>query len=97
MRASRGLAARVFSISSMSRTSQSASGTSPFSTIGWRSRARSSGMVATTIPPALMIAMMQATIIGVLAERTRTRPPGTRPSSRVSTSAIRFTRSARSA
>ena len=60
-------------------------------------RARSSGMVATAIPPALITASQAATIIGVFGARSSTRLPGIMPSCRVNTLAMRFTRAARSA
>ena len=48
-------------------------------------------MVAITMPPALSTARWVATIMGVLAERSGTRPPGTRPSLSTSALQIRFT------
>ena len=56
--------------------------------------ARSSGMVATTTPPAFITAKRAATIIGLLGARSSTRLPGTRPSRATSTLAMRLTRSA---
>jgi hypothetical protein len=50
--------------------------------------ARSIGMVATAMPPAFITANQQATSIGLLAERSRTRLPGTRPQSATSTWAM---------
>jgi hypothetical protein len=44
-------------------------------------RARSSGMVPTAMPPALITPNQQAASIGVLAPRSSTRLPGTRPMS----------------
>ena len=51
-------------------------------------------MVATTTPPALITASVAATIIGLFGPRSSTRLPGMMPQSRVSTLAMRFTRSA---
>jgi hypothetical protein len=55
------------------------------------SRARSMGMVPTAMPPAFITASMQAASSGVLAPRSRTRLPLTRPSWRTSTPAMRST------
>jgi 2-aminobenzoate-CoA ligase len=57
--------------------------------------ARSSGMVATTMPPALAMANQQATNIGLLAARISTRLPVFIPNSSTSTWAIRLARSCR--
>ncbi len=46
---------------------------------------RSSGIVATTMPPALATASQQATIMGVFGARRSTRLPLTRPRSSTST------------
>jgi hypothetical protein len=57
------------------------------------SRARSSGMVVTAMPPAFSTANQQATSIGLLAARSSTRLPGSKPKSSRNTRAIRFARS----
>ena len=54
------------------------------------SRARSSGMLPTAMPPALTTANQHAASIGELAPRSSTRLPGTRPRSSTSTCAMRL-------
>ena len=54
------------------------------------SLARSSGMVATAMPPALTTANQQAASIGVFGARSSTRLPGTSPRSSTSTCAMRL-------
>ncbi|OJV01998.1 MAG: hypothetical protein BGO06_20150 [Shinella sp. 65-6] len=66
-------------MSSMRRVSQSASAISALSTILPSSPARSIGIVLTTTAPAFVAASQQATMAGLLAERTRTRLPGFTP------------------
>ena len=61
------------------------------------SLARSSGIVATTTPPARRIPNQQATSSGVLGPCSRTRLPGTSPMSSTSTPAMRSARSRSSA
>ena len=58
-----------------------------FSTIGVSSRARRAANVVTAMPPALRMPSQQATVHGLLGERSSTRLPGTRPRSSVSTRA----------
>ncbi len=70
--------------------SHSACVTCALTTICVSSRARSSGMLPTAMPPALTTANQQAASIGELAPRSSTRLPGTRPSSSTSTRAMRF-------
>ncbi len=60
------------------------------------SAARSSGMVATTTPPAYSTPNQQATSQGLFGPRSSTRFPGTRPRSPVSTAAIRLAVASRS-
>ncbi len=55
--------------------------TRAFSMIWPSSLARSIGIVATAMPPAFITANQQATSIGLLAARSSTRLPGTRPHS----------------
>jgi hypothetical protein len=55
------------------------------------SRARSSGMVATAISPACTTPSQASAIAMELPPRSSTRLPGSRPSSPVSTLAMRFT------
>ena len=55
------------------------------------SRARISGIVATTTPPARITASVVATISGVLGDRSSTRLPGTSPWVSTSTRAMRST------
>ena len=54
------------------------------------SLARSSGIVATAMPPAFITANQQAASIGLLAARSSTRLPGTSPMSSTSTLAMRL-------
>ena len=65
-------------------------------TMSVSSFARSSGIVATAIAPAFMIANQHAAIIGLLGPRSSTRLPGTTPRSSTSTCAIRFARASSS-
>ena len=88
-RCSTGVTGSSISSSPRSFWSQSAKSTWPFSTICFSSLARSIGMVATAMPPAFITANQQATSIGLLAERSSTRLPGTRPQSFTSTWAMR--------
>ena len=77
------------SSSARSATSQSAIVTCAFSMIWPSSLARSIGIVATAMPPAFITANQHATSIGLLAARSSTRLPGTRPHSATSTWAMR--------
>ena len=77
-------------ISSDNSLSESAMEISAQSIIVVNSFARSSGIVATTIPPALIIPNQQATIIGLFAERIKTRFPDFKPKSSTKTCAIWF-------
>jgi hypothetical protein len=88
-RASTGAVRRAASSSSTRRTSHSATSTRAFSATYASSRARSSGMVATTMPPALSTANQAAAIICELGPRSSTRVPGTTPRSSRSTWAMR--------
>ena len=81
MRCSTGVTGSSVSSSPRSAASQSAKSTWPFSMICLSSLARSIGIVATAMPPAFITANQQATSIGLLAERSSTRLPGTRPQS----------------
>ena len=70
--------------------SQSACVTSAFSITVFSSTARSIGIVATAMPPALITPNQDATIIGLFGARSSTRLPGTSPMSCTSTFATRF-------
>ena len=83
--------ARARSSSSASRASHSAWEICALSTMVTSSRARSKGIVPTAMPPALNTARKQAASIGLLAPRSRTRLPVTRPKSCTSTRAMRST------
>ena len=83
--------------SSARRTSHSAWLTCALSMMAVSSFARSSGIVATAMPPALRTANQQAASIGLFGPRSRTRLPGTSRMSSTSTRAIRFACASRSA
>ena len=85
-----GQACNAAMSSASSRLSQSAWVTCALATISVSSLARSSGMVPTTMPPALNTPNQQAAIIGLLGPRSSTRLPGLRPMSSTSTRAIRL-------
>ena len=97
MRVSEGQSGRARSSSSARRASHSACETCALPTMSQSSFARSSGIVATTMPPALTTANQQAAIVALLGARSSTRLPGTRPMSSTSTRAIRFDCAASSA
>ena len=82
-------AAAALSSSARSAASQSAIVTWALAMICTSSLARSIGIVATAMPPAFITANQQATSIGLLAARSSTRLPGTRPHSSTSTWAMR--------
>ena len=82
--------------SSMRRSSHSANRTCALLMIGSSSSLRSNGMVATATPPAFTTPNQQATSIGLLGARSRTRLPGARPRSSTSTLAMRLDFSYRS-
>ncbi|MCY1555116.1 hypothetical protein D9M68_917480 [compost metagenome] len=86
-----GLAASAALSSSCSFTSHSAAEGLDLSMMDWSSVARSSGMVATAINPLCTTANQASAIATELPPRSSTRLPGTRPMSRVSTLAMRFT------
>ena len=96
MRSSVGHAGRARSSSSASRASHSACEASALVTMSVSSFARRSGIVATAIAPAFMIANQHAAIIGLLGPRSSTRLPGTMPRSSTSSCAIRFARASSS-
>jgi hypothetical protein len=91
-----GAMATAAAMSSASRSSHSASPISALSRMVAISWPRSSGMVATTMPPALAMANQQAMNMGLLAARISTRLPGKRPKSSVRTRAMRLDFSSRS-
>ena len=92
-----GQAGRARFSSSASRASHSAWLTCALSMMVTSSRARSSGMLPTAMPPALTTANQQAASMGELAPRSSTRLPGTRPRSSTSTRAMRLACACRSA
>lgn len=95
--ASTGQARAAACSSPASRASQSAWLMWPLSMMACSSLARSSGMVATAMPPAFITANQQAASSGVLGARSSTRLPGTRPMRRTSTLAMRLAWACRSA
>ena len=80
-------------ISSMSLVSQRACVISAFSTYFRSSPARSRGIVLTTTAPTFVAASQQATIAGLLADRIRTRFPGSTLRSSTSACARRLVQS----
>jgi hypothetical protein len=92
-----GCASAASSSSAASSASHSAWLTWPMPMMAASSRARSSGMVATAMPPAFITANQQAAIIGVFGARSSTRLPGTRPRSCTSTRATWLERACKSA
>ncbi|MCY1517136.1 hypothetical protein D9M68_518050 [compost metagenome] len=89
--ASTGCACCAATSSSSRRPSHSAATGCDFSMISPSSLARSSGMVATAISPALTTASHESAIHTELPPRSSTRLPGTSPRSSTSTWAMRFT------
>ena len=88
--ASSGQSGRASSSSCASRASHSAWVTRALCTMVVSSRARSSGIVPTAMPPAFTTPNQQAASIGELAPRSSTRLPLTRPMSSTSTRAMRL-------
>ena len=95
--ASVGEASRAASSSPASRASHSACVTCALCRISVSSFARSSGIVATAMPPAFTTANQHAAIIGLLGPRSSTRLPGSSAKSSTSTRAMRFARARSSA
>ena len=91
--ASTGRSCRASSSSSSSLASHSATVGCALSMMSPSSRARSSGMVATAISPALTTASQASARPIELPPRSSTRLPGTRPRSSTSTRQMRSTRS----
>ena len=92
-----GHAARAASSSAASRASHSAWVICALPMMSVSSLARSSGMVATAIPPAFITANQHAAIIGLFGPRSSTRLPGTSRMSSTSTRAMRLARAISSA
>ena len=92
-----GHCARANSSSSANRASTRACVISALATMVVSSRARSRGIVPTAMPPALTTPNQHAANIGLLAPRSSTRLPGTRPMSSTSTRAMRLARRCSSA
>ena len=92
-----GHCGRAASSSAASRASHSACVIAALVTMSVSSRARSSGIDPTAMPPAFMTANQHAACIGLFGARKSTRLPGTRPMSSTSTCAIRFAMASSSA